>query len=95
MINSDYIYKFVNKLNFKDITFFVISFLVISFTLKFIRILSDWLSKKFTSKRMLIFAWVPLIHFSLYFSGLFISFYIIFAPSREFLIGFIIIMEKF
>ncbi len=90
MINADYIYSFINRLNIKDISVFIFFVILISLILKIFRALINWLSKKFPSKRMFVFAWVPITHFILYFGGLFVSFYIIFQPSRELLIGFIV-----
>ena len=51
---------------------------------------SDWISTKLPSTRMLVFGWIPILNFFIYFIGLFGSFYIIFSPSREFLIAFMI-----
>lgn len=79
-------YQLIHKINLWNVGIFITALIVISLSVKVIRMLSEFFSKRFSSKRMLIFAWIPLINFLLYFVGIFISFYTIFEPTREFLI---------
>jgi small-conductance mechanosensitive channel len=90
MLNSTHASRFISQVDLIDVTLFIGAIVVVSLVVKGIRSLSDWLSEKVPSKRMIIFGWVPVVNFLLYFTGLFGSFYIIFEPSRELLIAFMV-----
>lgn len=87
MAYSNYFYQFVNRINAKDIGLFIFSILVIGLFVTVIRRFSRWLSIRFPGQRMRVFAWVPVVNFSLYFIGILLSFYIIFHPRYELLIA--------
>lgn len=90
MLNSGHAHRFISQVDLIDFGLFILAILTISFAVRGIRSASDWISKKTPSKRMVIFGWVPIVNFFIYFIGLFGSFYLIFEPSRQFLIAFII-----
>lgn len=86
MFNFPDAYQLIHKINLLNIGIFSATIIMISLCVKVIRIISEFFSKRFSSQRMFIFAWIPLVNFLLYFVGVFTSFYIIFEPTREFLI---------
>jgi small-conductance mechanosensitive channel len=90
MNSSTHAYHFINQVDLYDIGIFIAIIFIIALIVKTIRSLSDFASKKFPSKRMVVFGWVPVVNFIFYFVGIFSAFYIIFEPSREFLIGFVV-----
>src|SRR3989344_2514671 len=90
MLTSDQAFRFFSQVNMIDIGLFTGSIVTIALIVTGIRRLSDWFSKKFPSKRMIIFEWIPILNFLLYFGGIFSAFYIIFEPRREFLIAFMV-----
>lgn len=90
MLTSTHASRFISQVDLIDVAFFIGAVTLISLVVKGIRSFSDWISEKFPSKRMVVFGWVPVVNFLLYFTGVFGSFYIIFEPSRKFLIAFII-----
>lgn len=90
MLTSDRASRFLSQMDLTDISLFVGAIIIVSLIVIGISRLSDWISEKFPSKRMVIFGWIPLIKFLLYFGGIFGSFYIIFEPKRELLIAFLI-----
>ena len=90
MLNKNDAYQFINQIALQDIGLFILSIFVISLTVRGVRALSDWASKKYPSQRMVLFGWVPVVTFIFYFVGLCTSFYIIFTPSRQFLTAFIV-----
>ncbi len=90
MLNADHASRFLARVELAELGLLFIAIVIISLIVSGIRKLSAWLSKKFPKKRMLVLAWVPIFNFLLYFGGIFTAFYIIFSPSREFLIAFTI-----
>jgi small conductance mechanosensitive channel len=87
---SSDIYYFLKKIALRDISLFIVCIFIISFMVRGISHFSGWFAKNYPSKRMAVFEWVPIINFTLYFVGVFVSFHIIFEPSREFLSGFVV-----
>ena len=90
MLNADRASRFIEQIESTDLGLFLLSLVTITLTVKGVRKIADWLTKRFASQKMMIFGWVPVFNFLLYFSGTLGSFYIIFEPSREFLIGFML-----
>ncbi|MEI8320423.1 MAG: mechanosensitive ion channel domain-containing protein [Alphaproteobacteria bacterium] len=90
MLNSGHAARFISQMDFIDLSLFIGTVIIVSLIVMGIRRLSDWISKKFPSKRMMVFGWIPVVNFLLYFAGVFGSFYVIFDPNQKFLIAFII-----
>ena len=90
MTHSNFGYHFVSKINAVDTGIFILFIIIITLLVHAIRYFAQFIAKIFPSKRMMILSWIPLLNFSIYFIGLALSFYLIFEPSREFLIAFIV-----
>ena len=90
MLNADHASQFIARVDFIELTSFIFAIVVIALLVTIIRRVSNWFSKKFPTKRMFFLGWVPIFNFLLYFGGTFGAFYLIFNPSQNFLIAFMI-----
>jgi len=90
MLNTDHAYRFIAHVDLADFGLFIVAVFMTAAVVKAIRSLSEWIVGKFPKKRMAVFEWVPLLNFLIYFVGIVGAFYIIFDPSQDLIIAFII-----
>lgn len=76
--------RFISRINMSDVGLFVLSIVAIMTLTYFIRVTAASLAKAFPKRRMGVLRWVPVLNFALYFIGIAIFFYVIFEPSKQF-----------
>jgi hypothetical protein len=81
--------KFIFSIDSMNVVSFILLLIFLIIAVKCVDRLSQAIIKKFPSKRMHIFQWIPPFSFIIYFLGITIGVYLIFEPSQEIFIWFI------
>ena len=81
--------KFIFSIDAMNVISFILLLIFLIIAVKCVDRISQAIIKKFPSKRMHIFQWIPAFSFIIYFLGITIGVYLIFEPSQEMFIWFI------
>ncbi|MCX5921755.1 MAG: mechanosensitive ion channel [Candidatus Dependentiae bacterium] len=92
MLKLDQLRNFLSKTAVEDVIIFIVVLIILTLITRVIRGFSALLTRKFPTKRMAILLWVPFLNFMIYCLGFFITIVIVFEPTQEVYLGFLISM---
>ena len=90
MVDTTYIKAFLMQVAVKELALFIGVLLVLWLTTAMIRVGARVIASIFPTKRMGVLNWVPLLNLTIYLGGFCGAAYLIFQPTQELYIGFIV-----